>query len=227
MVNHHDLETFPRRSMCPPCDRKANVYKEKPGYCSGKLNSFCLYWLLSFRCFPSATFRLIPFAKLSWQSWWRRLGGNISGIFSACPGLALLVSFLGTGAPKQKLAKQTQLPSKSKCKTEHWNTERRDFPQCGGRECSGEQRGIRKGRGFLRTRLNHALVRFVIDHLVSILDNCARSEVTSFLLFNLTKEGNVKYLGPIRDHSLIFWPLQKFVTHDTLIPLIFPPNPST
>ena len=60
-----------------------------PGYCGGKPNGFCLCWLCSFTCFSSAAFRLIPFAKLSWQSWWQNLQQ-----FWSCPGPVFSCSFL-------------------------------------------------------------------------------------------------------------------------------------
>lgn len=67
-VKQHDLETFPRRSCVLLVLERQTQMRRKfgettPGYCSGKLNGFYLYWLLSFRCFSSATFRLIPFAN--------------------------------------------------------------------------------------------------------------------------------------------------------------------
>lgn len=85
-VNWHDLETF-REETCVllvierHTHLSRNFAEATPGYCGGKLRGFYLYWLLSFRCFSSVTFRLIPFAKLSWQAWWIRLGGKISGVF--------------------------------------------------------------------------------------------------------------------------------------------------
>lgn len=56
--------------------RGAETGEARAAQGSRKLHDSCLSWLLSFRWFSSATFRLIPFAKLSWQSPWMRLGGK-------------------------------------------------------------------------------------------------------------------------------------------------------
>lgn len=60
--------------------------------------------------------------------------------------LLFLCRFLARGLLQQKLAKQALLLNKTKCKTEHWNTELQGLSAVGAG-------GSRKGRGFLRTRL--------------------------------------------------------------------------
>lgn len=84
-AHQHDLERFLARNMSS-LDGKVDAKKQKLGKPEqprggGKLHDSCLSWLLSFRWFSSTTFRLIPFAKLSWQPPWMRLGGKISGTF--------------------------------------------------------------------------------------------------------------------------------------------------
>lgn len=52
--------------------------------------------------------------------------------------------FLGALAPKRKLARPTLLLNKTKCKTEHWDTDGRGVSKCEGWECSG---GTREASG--------------------------------------------------------------------------------
>lgn len=90
-LNQHDLEPLPRRSLCLPRGRKTNTNEEKLGkplQATAVGNATVSVGTGLFRSDVShqATFRAIPCAKLSWQSWWLRLGGKISGIFWSCPG---------------------------------------------------------------------------------------------------------------------------------------------
>lgn len=126
------------------------------GYCSGKLNSFCLYWLHSFTCFSSATFKLIPFAKLSWQSWCMRLGGKISGRSDPAQALLFSCSFLALQLLSRNWLSRRSGWTKPNVKQNVGTLNAEDFSTCGERECSEGQWGIRKRRGLLRTRLNHA-----------------------------------------------------------------------
>lgn len=156
-VHQHDLGRFPARSrtssgwegQCIGTESE----KARAAQSSRKLHDSCLSWLLSFRWFSSTAFRLIPFAKLSWQSLWMRLGGKISGTFWSCPGLVFLCSFLALGLCGRSWLSGGCCGTEPNVKQNTGKSNQGSFLNVGGGSAVG-----RRARGVLRTLWNQALV---------------------------------------------------------------------
>lgn len=156
-VHQHDLDRLLARSRTSLGWEGQRIGTEtgkaRAAQGSRKLHDSCLSWLLSFRWFSSTTFRLIPFAKLSWQSPWMRLGGKISGTFWSCPGLVFLCSFLALGLCGRNWLSGGCCGTEPNVKQNTGKPKLRSLLNVGGGSAVG-----RRVRGFLRALWNQALV---------------------------------------------------------------------